>query len=215
MFVRTSREREATTMVRLLKKHGGMLIGVTLPALLVLFFVVASKYPLLLAEKPKYDFIFYTTNYSYHSNREIRLYVENGKLVGKALKHESNTSNYSRRGVDRIFYYDAETRNIREIPIMPDAVELRETDRWYTFNISETEGLKIDPSLRAPDGYEFGYYTRSSVGPLPGLIFGSRYRDGLTLSKEGAHFRVSTGKDYYIQHYNTKFLGWVISKEGR
>ena len=96
-------------------------------------------------------------------------------------------------------------------PPDPGAITPEAVSTNTPIEVPDLEGLTIDSSSIAPDGYEFrsgqdGY----SADVFTGLFYSARYRNEAVLVKQGRSIRLpGFGSGYY--GYNTHFIGWVIS----
>lgn len=79
-------------------------------------------------------------------------------------------------------------------------------------DVPDLEGLMVDSSSIAPDGYEFSVgngYSRNAFG---GLFYSSRYRHEAVLTKSGRSIRLPNADGQYYYRGNTRFIGWVVSQ---
>ena len=120
----------------------------------------------------------------------------------------------------RIWRYNPKTGAVQEIAIImpPDLPKASQTpatpeERLKTTVISvpALEGLTIDSSSIAPDGYEFRLGNERFSGNIFGeLFYSSRYRHEAVLTKNGRSIRLPNAADRYYSS-NTHFVGWVVS----
>ena len=120
----------------------------------------------------------------------------------------------------RLWRYHSKTGAVQEIAIIlppsltssgAKAVQSGDFLTTTPIDIPDLEGLIVDSSSIAPDGYEFSTGSdRYSGNVFGGLFYSSRYRHQATLSKDGRSIRLPNADNrYYRQH--TRFIGWVVS----
>ena len=118
----------------------------------------------------------------------------------------------------RLWRYHSKTGAVQEIAIIlppsltssgAKAVQSGDFLTTTPIDIPDLEGLIVDSSSIAPDGYEFSTGSdRYSGNVFGGLFYSSRYRHQATLSKDGRSIRLpNADNQYYRQH--TRFIGWV------
>jgi hypothetical protein len=192
----------------LLKENIVLVIGLSLPILLITLFFFASVLPKVTATPPQYPLLFSTTRYDYQSPPPYNLdfFVKEHRLTARVTKNKKETQNFNWR---QVMVFDGKTQSVKELPYdisqigdMPDSTELV---------FEEFKDLELDSSSKAPDGYEYDNSRRSSGGILLGIV-GSSQRYSARVVKGAAAFKIplNNGKDYY--YYNTDFLGWVTNK---
>jgi hypothetical protein len=186
--------------------------GLGLPLLLVLLFLLMSGLPTLLVDPPQHD-VLYATEY-YNDQQGVQISVVDQRVLvsyrGVALG----------RQIPRLWRYHSKTGAVQEIAIIlppsltssnAKTVEPRDTLISTPLDVPDVEGLVVDSSSIAPDGYEFSSgSTRYSRNVFGGLFNSSRYRHQATLSKDGRDVRLPNA-DNYNYRQNTRFVGWVTS----
>jgi hypothetical protein len=188
------------------RQHSSLVIGVSLPLVLVLF-LLGSIYAPSLFVKPKYDFIYAgcaeVLNTSYQDacdgrySTTTRYVVENGNLVKK--EHPQNINYYgdtTYTSADiRIYYHDTKKNENREL----------------TFG--EAQKLVLDGRTVAPDGFSLSESRDSGGGFFP--FFYDSYRDYAYVLKKGSAQRkvdlVFDSSRYYYWNKDFHFVGWVIN----
>jgi hypothetical protein len=186
--------------------------GLGLPLLLVVVFLLISRIPALLVDPPQYDVLYAT---QYNDRREgVQISVVDQKM-------QVNYRGMVPDGqLPRLWRYHAKTGAVQEIVIIlppsltSSGAKAAQSDNVLTttpINAPDLEGLVVDSSSIAPDGYEFSTSSdRYSGNVFSGLFFSSRYRQQATLSKNGRSVRLpNTENLYYSQQ--TRFIGWVVS----
>ncbi len=190
---------------KLLRENAALAVGIVLPVVVVVFFLLATYIPRLLVDPPQYDFLF-AQNYSY-SNQQPRWQYEididsERKLRVRAFLTEPDK--YAPRA--RLFLYEHLSGDVREISLpLPETAEAAAAG--VVVEIAEFSNEVIDSHRVAPDGYELIDPRRGSGGPL-GLFYRGNRR-GLAISKNGATVAVPPGNGF--NPYGVRFVGWIVT----
>lgn len=199
-------------MKTFLRENPTIAFGLALPLLLVVVFLLISGLPALLVAPPQYDVLYATEYYDHQNGVQISVVeqkvqvLHQGSLQGNRKPH--------------IWRYNPHTGAVKEIgfvlPPEPATAERPSTtagedSKTMLINIPDLDGLTVDSSSIAPDGYEFRLSTnRYSRNVFGNLFYSPRYRHQAVLSKNGRSIRLpNSGGRYYS--YNTHFIGWVVS----
>lgn len=184
-------------MKKFIRENPTIAFGLGLPLLLVVVFLLISGLPTLLVSSPQHD-VLYATQY-YNNQNGIQISVVNKKVQ---VIYQGTVKRYQK---PRIWRYNPGSGAVQEV-----AFELVSNTRLI--EVPDLEGLTVDSSSIAPDGYEFSVgrnkYSRNGFG---GLFYSSRYRYEAILTKNGRSIRLpnASGRNYYSG--NTRFIGWVVS----
>jgi len=199
-------------MKSFIRENPTIAFGLGLPLLLVLLFLAISGIPALLVDPPQHD-VLYTTEY-YNDQQGVQIAV-----VGKKVLVSYQGTRQARK-IPRLWRYYSKTGAVQEIAmilppglISPDAKAFETGDMLISMpiDVPDLEGLMVDSSSIAPDGYEFSRDTgRDSGNIFGGLFYSSRYRHLATLNKDGRSVRLLNADNYYYGQ-NTRFIGWVVS----
>ena len=176
-----------------------IVIGVSLPLLVILLFVLATTLPKLLVAPPQHDFLFtsYLSAYPNVAPMRVNIDVYQGRARARIYRNQGAQ-------ITKLFLLDHTTSNLREIPIsIPDQAETFEDGT--EIRIPELETMRLDPSLKAPDGYEFRGPDYRGGGLVPELL-GMRLRRQATITRGGAVIPLPLDPP----HYSVHFLGWVV-----
>ena len=189
---------------KLLRENAALVIGILLPAAVVVFFLLATYIPRLLVDPPQYDFLFAQDhNYSNQQSRwryEIDVDSERKLRVRAFL---TAPDKYAPRA--RLFLYEHLSGNVREISLpLPETVE--DAEAGVVVEVPEFSNQVIDSRRVAPDGYELVESRRGR--DLLGLFY-RRSRRGLAIGKNGAVVAVPSGNDF--NWYPARFLGWIVT----
>lgn len=186
-----------------------LVIGISLPVLLMLGFMLASRLPQTLNDPPKYDLVFSVTDYtSANSNAipvSVRLLVKDGILIAQYTR---NTNNNSYNYWKKIYLYEASTQKVRELPFGYPADMAKITDMREEV-VEALRDKKLDTTLQAPDGYELSYNGYSHSGLVNEIFWGAQSSEP-RLRKDNASVRLTTGDARTSFYYSTvEFVGWV------
>jgi len=191
-----------------IKENFVLALGLSLPVLLVAVFLFASIVPKHFATPPQYKLLLSSHDFSgsRKSDYAVDYIVKDGKLFAKLTpKKENDYSSYYRY----LLIYDGRTDSIKKIDIeLPAADAYTQTT---TLPVSEAEGLVLDTSSKAPDGYAFTSGHGGSRG-IATEIFGGGYRYNNAYIKKGmVSYKLPVTQERYY-YYNLEFLGWITDE---
>lgn len=187
---------------KFIKNNLALVLGLALPLLLVIFMILASLLPRLWIDPPQYSLLYASNLYTYGP---ISMYVNEGKLHLRFT-----TANYQNTNPPRLFIFNPKTKQRQEISFKFPKVPASTSDKKvFDYLLPETGNLKLDPSVSAPDGYE--YLGGSDYGSgLAFLIFSSP-RAQFSIGKRGNIISLPEGNAR--DSYGPTFLGWIIPGE--
>ena len=192
-------------MKNFVKQNLVLVIGLTLPLLLILLFFMATVIPKSMGVPPRYEMLFSATQYDYQSSSEFTLNfdVQNKQLIVKPKKNEDKNTNYNR---ERLFIYDGKTELTREI-----AVDSSKFTDGVAQVLEETKSFEIDTNHVSPDGYALDGPSYGGGGMIMGIFGGGGNNSGYRIKKGAVTYKVPyyKGDAYYNQ---MRFVGWVIKK---
>lgn len=192
-------------MKNFVKENLVLVVGLTLPVLLIVLFFVATVIPKSMGIPPQYEMLFTTTKYDYQNKPEyvIDFNVKNQQLMVKAKKPDDKNYN---NAVKLLMAYDGKTETVREIKI--DASKFTEGNEVL---LEEAKNLSIDTGVISPDGFTLEGPNYGGNG-LVGGLFGGGYRNtGYRLKKGGVGYKVPNMQpDYYYSQL--QFIGWIAKK---
>lgn len=186
-----------------------LIIGLALPVVLMVAFMIVASMPQKMGAPPKYDLIFWTSDYSYNKQRPVNvsLTVQDGVL--KAQYTKVPDPKYPNSQWIKLYRFDAKTQTVRQLEF-GDPYDMDKIDPSREDTVEATKGLKLDTTLKSPDGFELTAENYRRYG-LVNEIFGSwrndynmKLRNGLTavpLKTGNASETFYTG--------TTNFVGWV------
>jgi hypothetical protein len=192
----------------LVKQNLVLVMGMTLPLLLIVLFFIASVLPKSMSTPPQYEMLF--TTYKYESQAPDYLYdivVKDAQLMVKVRKKDDKNLGYQST---RLMVFDGRTQTVREIPLEVD--NIAEAADGEPVPLPSAQGWKIDTASISPDGYALDA-PRYAGGNLLGGLFGVGYRDGeYRLKKGGVGYRIPNDQSGYRYYGQLEFVGWVLSK---
>jgi hypothetical protein len=189
-----------------------LLVGLALPVLLMVGFMMMQAMPQTMADPPKHDLIFSAPDYQYNKNVpfNVLLVVKDGTLKAQYTRITPPPQYPSTQWL-KLYRYDHKTQLVTELPFgYPADMESIETMREDT--VEATRNLKLSTTLTSPDGYEMSYEGYRHRGLVNEILwdFGGHSNE-MRLRKGSASIRLTTGGNQYPFYYgNANFLGWVI-----
>ena len=198
-----------------LRANPTIAFGLGLPLLLVVVFLVISGVPSLLIKAPQYDVV-YATQYSSYSpyGNSVRVSV-----VGQKVQVTYQGDGYDSYQELRLWRYNSKTGAVREISMLlpassaqtePGSIDSEEIRPVIVIDVPDLDGLTINSSSIAPDGYQFdGGNNRYSSNFFGSMLFSSRYGYEAALTKQGRTIRLPNSNGRYYSR-NTQFIGWVV-----
>ncbi len=195
---------------KILKENLVLAMGIGLPILLVILFFLTSVLPKSLAEPPRYELLLSVMRHDYQTTAtpNFEFIVRDGVLKARAGKTDSQHMNRYPR---KLVLYDPVADTARDIPY--DLSAIADLAEGGELVIDETRQFTIDPSSRAPDGYNFeGPYYGGSSGLASELFFGGYRNQGYRIVKDQAVYKVThiLGDAYYAG--NVQFIGWLTKR---
>jgi hypothetical protein len=184
-----------------------LVVGLTLPILLMAGFLLASALPGRL-DPPKYDLLFSTNEYP---NPPIpitlRLVVKDGVLTAQYTPLPVPRGAYPNGNWKKLFRYQASSGTVRELSFgLPTDMESITGTREEV--VEATKGLRLDTTVQAPDGYELGFGTGRGGGLLLDIFGGSRNYEA-RLRKGGRSIPIPPVAGTAFVNGGVEFVGWV------
>ena len=186
-------------MKNFIKENFALVVGISLPLLLIAFFFVASRAPQEFIDNPLYDVIF-ATNYNMNwVDNPWNIDIKNNKL--KIYYNENKKRNYSKPQI-YIFNHKTLQANLVDIDFdnIVDGVVIDS-------EIDEISKNKLLTEAQSPDGYRLEYHYGHSGRGLIGELFSyrSRYRNRYALIKESRVIPLKAQHNIYQAH----FIAWI------
>ncbi|MES2579246.1 MAG: hypothetical protein V4552_01770 [Pseudomonadota bacterium] len=195
-------------MKNFIKENLVLVIGLSLPILLIVLFFLATVVPKSFGTPPQYELLFTTLKYEYENSPVylVDFKVVNHQLVAKVKKNDDKSRNYNSK---KLMAYNAKTETVREITI--DLTKAAEAGDGNEVILEETKGLKVDAAMVSPDGYQLEGSNYSNTGLVGGLFGGGNRNSGYRIKKGAVAYKVETTQpDYYYSDF--KFVGWIIGQ---
>lgn len=193
-------------MKNFIKENLVLVIGLSLPILLIVIFFLATVLPKSLSTPPQYEMLFTILKYEYENSRiyQVDFEVVNQQLMAKVKKNFDTGRNYNSK---KLMAYNPKTESVREISI--DLAKVAESSDGKEVVLDETKDLKIDASVLSPDGYQLDGANYGNSGLMGGLFGVGNHNSGYRIKKGAVAYKVETSQpDYYYS--DLKFVGWVI-----
>ena len=198
------------TFKEFVKANMVLVVGLTLPIVLMAGFLVAAGLPQPLADPPKYSLVFAVTDYTQGAPGipvSVRLVVEDGVLKAQYTKLLPQPSGYVNNVWKKLYLYDAATQKVRELsfafPPNMDAIEGTVSEV-----VNATRTLRLDTTLQSPDGYELSRDYGSRSGLINEIFWGGGYSNEYRLHKGGSSIRLPLAGTN-ATYGNVEFVGWV------
>ena len=183
------------------------LVGaVSLPLVVVGFFLLSTVIPRWTVPPPRYDVLLHTRSWEQSGPRvTVDFTVEEGRLMATVRPLAANT--ISSRST--LWLFDRATMSVREVPVeLPE--QLAEGEAARALRIEALAGRRVLAQAEAPDGYEVRTRSTSSPG-LIGDVFGMRRNDRtVTVAHRGRVVRIEVPSRQ--RQADPEFLGWVIDE---
>jgi hypothetical protein len=193
---------------RFVRENAFLVAAISLPLVVVGFFLVASVIPRWLVPPPAYDLILESSNY-YDQNRPrvlVDFRVRDGRV--QAVVRPVPPSSVSIPPAPKLFLFDHQSMRLREIPFEPP--ELQESEPAKTVTVDALAGRHVITDIKAPDGYELQTRNRHSAG-IVGDLFGMRdYDERIALVNGGRVIAVELPQHHYRHALSP--VGWIVDR---
>jgi hypothetical protein len=200
-------------LTKFLKDNFVLVVGLTLPILLMIGFIVFSTLPRSLANPPQHDLIFAAPDYSVSNNNlpvNVTLIVRDGVLKAQYTRvAQAPNGGYYGGGWKKLYRYQAGPQTVRELTFgIPQDVASIAQMREDT--VDATKDVKLDTTLRAPDGYELQYDVNRGRGLLTDIFWSSSsYEPRLRKGASSVRLRTGDGRTTFYTG-SVEFIGWVV-----
>jgi hypothetical protein len=183
-----------------------LIVGVSLPGLLLAGFFGYSFLARGVVEPPHYDLYF-----SIYRNRTaagpqhatVQYSVSDGRIVVQAIRAPNPV--YSNQVLYRL---DHETLQAIRVDI---ELTVEIGAGYRRLDVPELSNVRVSPDLAAPDGYRFRSGYRRGPGLIGGLFYPNRGH-GFSIEKLGIAHRIEAPDGSY-SYGQAQFLGWVLGDE--
>ena len=186
-----------------------LVVGLTVPVLLMAGFLAVSALPDRLSDPPQYDLVFSTNDYpSTPVPINVRLVVKDGELVAQYIRPPGQQGSYA--VWKKLFLYEASSRRVRQLTFgFPSDMAAIEGTREES--VASAIGLVLDTTLQSPDGYELAFGDRRGGGLLLELFGGSRGYEP-RLRKGSRSVPIAPGGGASFDYGGVEFVGWVKAR---
>lgn len=171
-----------------IKKNISLVLGISIPILMILFVAGSIYLPRLFAPQPKFDFL-YASGEDYYYGSAQQYSVQNGRVIKNEIKLSEKGKDIPLPRVEpKFFVYDVMKNESREI------------------FFDDAQKLNLDSRAQSPDGFEIVYGSRGD-GFFPffsGTDYNARYLKGHAVSTK---LNLQQSGPYY--NNNFRFLGWI------
>jgi hypothetical protein len=190
-----------------IKENLVLVVGLTLPLLLIVLFFVATVIPKAFGTPPQYEMLFTSMRYDYQKQPEYALdfSVKNRQLMVTAKKGDEKNPVYNSKS---LFIYDGKTESVREVAV--DIAKTADGMSGQPVLLEETKTWVVDNATISPDGYALEGPNYHSGG-LVGGLFGFNDYNTFRLKKGSVGYKVPNGQPNYY-YSQPQFIGWVIKK---
>jgi hypothetical protein len=203
-------------MTKFLKDNFVLVIGLTLPILLMIGFIVFSTLPRSLSNPPQHDLIFAMPDYSGASNNppfNVKLIVKDGVLKAQITRvPPAPGGGYYGGSWKKLYRYQAGPQTVRALTFgIPQ--DVASIDQMREDTVDATKDLTLDTTLRAPDGYELDYGSSGGRGLLTDIFWSSSsYEPRLRKGRSSVRLRTGDGRTGFG---SVEFIGWVVGQAPR
>jgi hypothetical protein len=196
-------------VAKFVKDNLVLVIGLTLPILLMAVFLALSVLPDL-ADPPKYDLVFSSQDYpSTPIPISLRLVVKDGVLVAQYTRPAGQQQAFG-GGWKKLFIYEASSRRVRQLTFgFPSDMHAIEGTREEP--VASAAGLRLDTTLQSPDGYELSFGDGRGGGLMLEIFGGSR-RYEPRLRKGGRSVPITAAPGDPFAYGGVEFVGWVTAR---
>jgi hypothetical protein len=187
-----------------------LMVGLALPVLLMVGFMLAQAIPATVTDPPKHDMLFHTQDYAGNKSLPITaaFLVKDGELK---VQYTKVAGQYPNTYWPKLYRYDAKTQQVSELAFgYPDDMDKIEGVRTDT--VEATKGLKLSTNQVSSDGYEMTNENYRHRGLVNEILwdFGGRGGNEMRLRKGAASVKLSTSTGATFYYGNGTFIAWVV-----
>ena len=186
------------------RENFALIIGLSLPVLLVIGFFLANHLPQTDDDPPRYELVFSVMRYDHSSPYHVDFSVRNKQLYMQLTQKKENAGGNT---LD-LFIYNGQKGSVRKINYLP--LNELSVDSSKAILVEELSEYVVDSNSKAPDGYEFEPGNYRSRG-LFGEIFGGRSgRHVSRVKKAGGRSFVIPDHGNGYSYGGIRFIGWIV-----
>lgn len=199
------------TAKRFFKENFVLIVGLTLPVLLMIGFMIFATLPQKLSDPPGYDLVFSTSGFNSAGGNlpvSVNFVVRDGKLMAQYVAYDP-PGNYGNQWRN-LYLYESGTGTVRQLTFgYPQGMENITGTREDL--VEATQGLTLDTTLEAPDGYQLSYDGYSRSGLFNDLFWGGGNSNEPRLRKGASSVRLApVDSNTYFYYGDVQFIGWVM-----
>jgi hypothetical protein len=187
-----------------------LVVGLTLPIVLMAGFLLASGLPERTADPPKYSLVFSVADFSQGAAAipvSVRLVVEDGVLKAQYTRLAPQPTGYVNNVWKKLYLYDAATQTVQELSFgFPPNMDAIEGTVVETVNATRT--MRLNTTLQSPDGYELSHDNGSRSGLINDIFWGGSYSNEYRLRKGNSSVRLPLASGS-VAYPSVEFVGWV------
>jgi hypothetical protein len=197
------------TARRFIKENFVLIVGLALPVLLMIGFMIFATLPQAVSDPPQYDLVFSTTDYNAAQGNlpvSVNFVVRDGKLYAQYVAYNPPGS-YGNQWL-KLYRYEAATGKVRQLTFgYPQGMDAIPGAREEL--VAATQDLTLDTTLEAPDGYQLSYEGYSRSGLFNDLFWRGGYSNEPRLRRGASSVRLASDDSNTLYYGNVQFIGWV------
>ena len=194
---------------RLFRDNAVLLVGLALPVVLMIGFMIFATLPQAVSDPPRYDLVFSTSDYNAGQGNlpvSVNFVVRDGKLHAQYVAYNPPGS-YGNQW-RKLYVYEAATRKVRQLTFgYPEGMETISGTREEL--VAATQDLTLDTTLEAPDGYQLSYDGYSRSGLFNELFWSGGYANEPRLRNGASSIRLVPDDSNTFYYGDVQFIGWV------
>jgi hypothetical protein len=193
---------------RFVRQNAFLVAAVSLPVVVVVFFLLAAAIPRWTVPPPAYDLVLRGSSYDQPVQRvSVDFDVRDGRVQATVRAVAANM--YPSRAT--LFLFDHRTMKVSRVAV--DVPDMKEGEPPRTFVVPALAKLHVIATATAPDGYELKLRSSGGTG-IVGDLFGMGHHDrNVSLVNRGRVVSVALPPPY--EYYSpVSALGWV-NTDGR
>jgi hypothetical protein len=196
---------------RFLRDNAFLVAAVSLPLIVVAFFLASTAIPRWTVPPPAYDLLVRATDTYNQVNPPVMVDFDVRDGTVEATIRPVQAGSWGSRA--RLFLFDHTTMNVNEIAVdLPDnAGKLKAGDSPITIVVDALGGHRLLTQAKAPDGYELETRSHRSPG-IVGDVFGMRrYGSEASLVNKGRVVPIALPAPYQNPYFSPVYaLGWLV-----
>ena len=197
------------------RNNAVLLVGLTLPVVLMLGFFAAASLPESLSDPPKYDLVFSVLDYQAAPSVPggVRLVVKDGVLKAQYTKLPAAArGGYASAGWRKLYLYDAASRTVRQLEFgFPPDLDAIEGTREDT--VAATAGLQLDTRARSrPTATSCRTATAAAAACSARSSSARGHRTSRGCARAPPACRSAPTGSRRLRYGSAEFVGWVTGK---